>query len=355
MDVYVYISLYIYVGVCACVHVRMCACGCSVAARRAGRMGHALVGAGLDPTRPRSAPAGPGGDARLRRQCVVRRRARHVRHRAGLPRAPAAARPRLAQIQGGGGRRPRHAAGQVLWRGLGARRPCPRPRTRLRPAYPRPHTSGRWFSRPAPRGRLRLRGGAQAAVPSARCLQLRVKFPARVAGGHWDGESSRGEPHPRHRKRACPRHGLGGPGRFDCYWRRSELNQGVRTDQYPELDQGVRTDQGARTDQGPSSTEACAPTKVRARPRRTDQGPSSTIHIYLCISIDIWKSWLCRRQCAAGGLCPRCPGVGRCLSGGYISSSSAAVCRWGLCPRCPDVGRCLSGVYISSPSAAVCR
>jgi len=26
----------------------------------------------------------------------------------------------------------------------------------------------------------------------------------------------------------------------------------------------------------------------------------------------------------------------------------AAVCRWGLCPCCPGVGRCLSGVYISS-------
>jgi len=26
----------------------------------------------------------------------------------------------------------------------------------------------------------------------------------------------------------------------------------------------------------------------------------------------------------------------------------AAVCRWGLCPRCSGVGRCLSGVYISS-------
>jgi len=24
------------------------------------------------------------------------------------------------------------------------------------------------------------------------------------------------------------------------------------------------------------------------------------------------------------------------------------VCRWGLCPRCPGVGRCLSGVYVSS-------
>jgi len=24
----------------------------------------------------------------------------------------------------------------------------------------------------------------------------------------------------------------------------------------------------------------------------------------------------------------------------------AAVCRWGLCPRCPGVGRCFSGVYI---------
>jgi len=28
----------------------------------------------------------------------------------------------------------------------------------------------------------------------------------------------------------------------------------------------------------------------------------------------------------------------------------AAVCRWGLCPRCPGAGRCLPGVYISSSS-----
>jgi len=30
----------------------------------------------------------------------------------------------------------------------------------------------------------------------------------------------------------------------------------------------------------------------------------------------------------------------------------AAVCCWGLCPRCPGVGRCLSGVNISSPMEA---
>ena len=28
------------------------------------------------------------------------------------------------------------------------------------------------------------------------------------------------------------------------------------------------------------------------------------------------------------------------------------VCRWGLCPCCPGVGRCLSGVNISSSSAS---
>jgi len=28
----------------------------------------------------------------------------------------------------------------------------------------------------------------------------------------------------------------------------------------------------------------------------------------------------------------------------------AAVCRWGLCPRCPGVGRCLLGVNMSSAS-----
>jgi len=43
-------------------------------------------------------------------------------------------------------------------------------------------------------------------------------------------------------------------------------------------------DQGVRTDQAPSSTKVCAPTKLRARPSsefdqgvRTDQGPSSTV------------------------------------------------------------------------------
>jgi len=33
----------------------------------------------------------------------------------------------------------------------------------------------------------------------------------------------------------------------------------------------------------------------------------------------------------------------------------AALCRWGLCPRCPGVGRCLSGVHGSSSSHAVPR
>jgi len=29
------------------------------------------------------------------------------------------------------------------------------------------------------------------------------------------------------------------------------------------------------------------------------------------------------------------------------AAAPAAVCRWGVCPQCPGVGRCLSGVYIS--------
>ena len=33
--------------------------------------------------------------------------------------------------------------------------------------------------------------------------------------------------------------------------------------------------------------------------------------------------------------------------GGAGAAVPAAVCRWGLCPCCPGVGRCLSGVYIS--------
>ena len=38
------------------------------------------------------------------------------------------------------------------------------------------------------------------------------------------------------------------------------------------------------------------------------------------------------------------------------AAEPAAVCRWGLCPRCPGVGMCLLGVYISSSSShALCR
>jgi len=45
----------------------------------------------------------------------------------------------------------------------------------------------------------------------------------------------------------------------------------------------------------------------------------------------------------AVGLCSLCLVVGAAVP--------AAVCRWGLCPRCPGVGRCLSGVNISSSKA----
>jgi len=31
----------------------------------------------------------------------------------------------------------------------------------------------------------------------------------------------------------------------------------------------------------------------------------------------------------------------------------AAVCRWGLCPRCPGVGRCLLGAYVGNPGFGI--
>jgi len=40
--------------------------------------------------------------------------------------------------------------------------------------------------------------------------------------------------------------------------------------------------------------------------------------------------------------------VGLCSPCLWWWGRQAAVCRWELCPRCPGVGRCLSGVYISS-------
>jgi len=55
---------------------------------------------------------------------------------------------------------------------------------------------------------------------------------------------------------------------------------------------------------------------------------------------------LCSRGWRAGGLFfPVSVVVGAAVP--------AAVCRWRLCPRCPGVGRCLSGVYLSSSSARV--
>jgi len=51
-----------------------------------------------------------------------------------------------------------------------------------------------------------------------------------------------------------------------------------------------------------------------------------------------WCRQLCRRRCAAGG-CAR----QRCAAGGC-----------GLCPRCPGVGRCLSGVKTSSSYICIC-
>jgi len=35
------------------------------------------------------------------------------------------------------------------------------------------------------------------------------------------------------------------------------------------------------------------------------------------------------------------------------AARAVAVCRWGLCPRCPGVGRCLSGVNVSSSPSTI--
>jgi len=52
----------------------------------------------------------------------------------------------------------------------------------------------------------------------------------------------------------------------------------------------------------------------------------------------------------SGASIARLSGVARCGSVFPVSAVvgaavPAAVCRWGLCPCCPGVGRCLSGVY----------